>query len=97
MRCPFEYGILDGLLLLLRELVPQVDMPVAQLYIETGIWGSMWHRVAQALQVSTVGFDTWPSGSACGTAWRGPSSEYCRLWYMAIWGSMWHHVCRPSR
>lgn len=52
MRCPFEYGILDGLLLLLRELVPQVDMPVAQLYIETGIWGSMWHRVAQALQVS---------------------------------------------
>ncbi|KAK7088085.1 serine/threonine-protein kinase 36-like isoform X2 [Littorina saxatilis] len=53
VRCPFDYGILDGLLLLLRELVPQVDMPVAQLYIETGIWGSMWHRVAQALQVTS--------------------------------------------
>ena len=73
MRCPFEYGILDGLLLLLRELVPQVDMPVAQLYIETGIWGSMWHRVAQALQVSSVGFGTWPSGATCGTAWHRPS------------------------
>ncbi|XP_076434866.1 serine/threonine-protein kinase 36-like isoform X2 [Babylonia areolata] len=53
VRCPFDYGILDGLLLLLRELVPQVDMPVAQLYIETGIWGAMWHRVAQALQVTS--------------------------------------------
>ncbi|KAL8605032.1 hypothetical protein ACOMHN_018834 [Nucella lapillus] len=53
VRCPFDYGILDGLLLLLRELVPQVDMPVAQLYIDTGIWGAMWHRVAQALQVTS--------------------------------------------
>ena len=24
---------------------------MAQLYIETGIWGTLWHRVAQALQV----------------------------------------------
>nr|KAG5700609.1 hypothetical protein BaRGS_015405 [Batillaria attramentaria] len=53
VRCPFDYGILDGLLLLLRELVPQSDMPVAQLYIETGIWGAMWHRVAQAMQVTS--------------------------------------------
>lgn len=54
MRCPFDFGILDGLLLLLCELLPQVDMPIAQLYIETGIWGSMWHRVAQAMQVTTL-------------------------------------------
>ena len=29
----------------------QAEAPVAQLYIETGIWGTLWHRVAQALQV----------------------------------------------
>ena len=30
----------------------QSEGPVAQLYIETGIWGTLWHRVAQALQVT---------------------------------------------
>ncbi|PVD31308.1 hypothetical protein C0Q70_06720 [Pomacea canaliculata] len=54
VRCPFEFGILDGLLLLLCELLPQTDMPVAQLYIETGIWAAMWHRVAQAMQVTAL-------------------------------------------
>ena len=29
----------------------KADAPVAQLYIETGIWGTLWHRMAQALQV----------------------------------------------
>ncbi|XP_046556063.1 serine/threonine-protein kinase 36-like isoform X1 [Haliotis rubra] len=51
VRCPFDYGVLDGLLLLLCELLAQSDVPVAQLYIESGIWGTLWHRVAQALQV----------------------------------------------
>ncbi|KAL4223174.1 Serine/threonine-protein kinase 36 [Mactra antiquata] len=51
VRCPFDYGILDGLMLLLCEMLIQADAPVAQLYIETGIWGTLWHRVAQALQV----------------------------------------------
>lgn len=51
VRCPFDYGILDGLMLLLCEMLIQADAPVAQLYIEIGIWGTLWHRVAQALQV----------------------------------------------
>ncbi|XP_052245877.1 serine/threonine-protein kinase 36-like isoform X2 [Dreissena polymorpha] len=51
VRCPFDYGIMDGLMLLLCEMLVQADAPVAQLYIETGIWGTLWHRVAQALQV----------------------------------------------
>ncbi|XP_052801977.1 serine/threonine-protein kinase 36-like isoform X1 [Mya arenaria] len=51
VRCPFDYGIMDGLMLLLCEMLIQSDAPVAQLYIETGIWGTLWHRVAQALQV----------------------------------------------
>ncbi|KAK6192112.1 hypothetical protein SNE40_003650 [Patella caerulea] len=52
VRCPFDYGILDGLLLLLCELLSQADVPVAQLYIESGIWGTLWHRIAQALRVN---------------------------------------------
>lgn len=52
VRCPFDYGVLDGLLLLLCEMLAQSEGPVAQLYIETGIWGTLWHRVAQALQVT---------------------------------------------
>ena len=31
---------------------------MAQLYIETGIWGTLWHRVAQALQVTNPDTDT---------------------------------------
>ena len=30
---------------------PQADSPVASLYIESGIWGAMWHRIAQSMQV----------------------------------------------
>ena len=29
----------------------QADTPVASLYIESGIWGAMWHRIAQGVQV----------------------------------------------
>ncbi|XP_041347923.1 serine/threonine-protein kinase 36-like isoform X2 [Gigantopelta aegis] len=54
VRCPFDYGVLDGLLLLLCELLAQADVPVAQLYIESGIWNALWHRVAQALHVTDV-------------------------------------------
>ena len=32
-------------------VILQAEAPVAQLYIETGIWGTLWHPVAQALQV----------------------------------------------
>ncbi|KAL5015967.1 hypothetical protein ScPMuIL_005556 [Solemya velum] len=52
VRCPFDYGILDGLFLLLSEMLTQAEASVAELYIETGIWGALWHRMAQALQVT---------------------------------------------
>ncbi|VDI30045.1 fused, partial [Mytilus galloprovincialis] len=58
VRCPFDYGVLDGLLLLLCEMLAQTEGPVAQMYIETGIWGTLWHRVAQALQVINLETDT---------------------------------------
>ncbi|KAK3796590.1 hypothetical protein RRG08_057839 [Elysia crispata] len=51
VRPPFEYGVLDGLLMLLCDLLCGADTPVASLYIESGIWGAMWHRIAQGVQV----------------------------------------------
>ncbi|CAL1543188.1 unnamed protein product [Lymnaea stagnalis] len=54
VRPPFEYGVLDGLLMLLNELLSGTDSPVASLYIESGIWGAMWHRIAQGTQVISL-------------------------------------------
>lgn len=51
IRCPFDYGVLDGVLLLLCEVLSQSDMVMAQLLIDTGVWEILWHRMAQALQV----------------------------------------------
>ncbi|BFZ18847.1 hypothetical protein BsWGS_21886 [Bradybaena similaris] len=51
VRPPFEYGVLDGLLMLLNELLGGAESPVASLYIESGIWGAMWHRIAQGARV----------------------------------------------
>ena len=52
MRCPFEYGVLDGIVFLLYQLLAQGELPVAGMYIETGIWNVIWHRTAQMLQVT---------------------------------------------
>ncbi|XP_055861234.1 serine/threonine-protein kinase 36-like isoform X3 [Biomphalaria glabrata] len=54
VRPPFEFGVLDGLLMLLNELLCGSDSPVASLYIESGIWDAMWHRIAQGVQVINV-------------------------------------------
>ncbi|GAB1598160.1 serine/threonine-protein kinase 36-like [Argonauta hians] len=51
VRYPFDYGVLDGVLLLLCEVLAQGDIPMIQLFSETGVWDILWHRIAQALQV----------------------------------------------
>ncbi|XP_036360103.1 serine/threonine-protein kinase 36-like isoform X1 [Octopus sinensis] len=52
VRYPFDYGVLDGVLLLLCEVLAQGDIPMIQLFTETGVWDILWHRIAQALQVN---------------------------------------------
>ncbi|KAI0226993.1 Serine/threonine-protein kinase 36 [Lamellibrachia satsuma] len=51
VRCPFDYGVLDGIILLLSQLLAQTELPMASLYLDHGIWSILWHRVAQMLQV----------------------------------------------
>ncbi|CAH1801756.1 unnamed protein product [Owenia fusiformis] len=50
-KCPLEYGVLDGVLLLLCQLSMQSEVPIARMYIECGLWNAIWHRSAQALNV----------------------------------------------
>ncbi|KAH9525670.1 Serine/threonine-protein kinase 36 [Bulinus truncatus] len=45
---PFE--MLQACLSVFTDL-DQSDSPVASLYIESGIWSAMWHRIAQGVQV----------------------------------------------
>ena len=49
--CPFDYGVLDGVVLILTWLLVQGEVPMASLYIESGLWNILWHRVAQMLRV----------------------------------------------
>ncbi|XP_067934928.1 serine/threonine-protein kinase 36-like [Watersipora subatra] len=52
VRVPFDYGVLDGLLLLLNQMLEQSDrLPMAKVYIENGIWITLLHRLASTLHM----------------------------------------------
>ncbi|XP_070572421.1 serine/threonine-protein kinase 36-like [Ptychodera flava] len=52
VRCPFDYGVLDGLFLLLCQFVSVRDTAVADMVIDSNVWSMVWHRLAQMLRVS---------------------------------------------
>ncbi|ELU14949.1 hypothetical protein CAPTEDRAFT_150354 [Capitella teleta] len=52
IRCPFQYGVLDGAIFLLVQLLTQGEVPIASLYMESGIWNYQWNRVSQMLRIS---------------------------------------------
>ncbi|XP_038058960.1 serine/threonine-protein kinase 36-like isoform X2 [Patiria miniata] len=49
VRCPFDYGVLDGLLLLLCQFLSVGPSAVSRLLIESGVWQKLWHRLLQTL------------------------------------------------
>ncbi|XP_064647326.1 serine/threonine-protein kinase 36-like isoform X2 [Lineus longissimus] len=51
VRCPFDYGIFDGVLLLMCQLLMQAEGPIAKAIIDCGLWTILWHRLVQTLQV----------------------------------------------
>ncbi|XP_013385413.1 serine/threonine-protein kinase 36 [Lingula anatina] len=51
VRTPFDYGVLDGILQLLCQMLSSDQLPMARLYIESGIWNVLIHRLAQMMQV----------------------------------------------
>ncbi|XP_071946341.1 serine/threonine-protein kinase 36-like [Antedon mediterranea] len=52
IRCPFDYGVLDGLILLLCQFLSVEEKTASQLLIESGVWKMLWYRLSQALGVS---------------------------------------------
>ncbi|XP_074643571.1 serine/threonine-protein kinase 36-like [Tubulanus polymorphus] len=51
VRCPFDYGIFDGVLLLMCQLLMQAEGPIARAILDCGLWTILWHRLVQMLQV----------------------------------------------
>ncbi|XP_022108847.1 serine/threonine-protein kinase 36-like [Acanthaster planci] len=49
VRCPFDYGVLDGLLLLLCQFLSVGPSAVSRLLIESGVWQMLWQRLLQTL------------------------------------------------
>lgn len=54
VRCPFDYGILDGLLLLLCQFLSIDQTAVSRYLIESGVWELVWHRLMQTLGIQEV-------------------------------------------
>eukprot|EP00057_Strongylocentrotus_purpuratus_P007030 XP_011661504.1 PREDICTED: serine/threonine-protein kinase 36 [Strongylocentrotus purpuratus] len=54
VRCPFDYGILDGLLLLLCQFLSIDQTMVSRYLIEMGVWELIWHRLMQTLGVQEI-------------------------------------------
>ncbi|KAF6036508.1 STK36 [Bugula neritina] len=58
VRVPFEFGILDGLLLLLNQILEQSErLPMAKVYIDNGIWITLLHRLASTLRMQNEAID----------------------------------------
>lgn len=53
VRVPFDYGVLDGTILLLNVMLAQGEstVPMAKIFLESGMWTTLLHRLAQALGV----------------------------------------------
>ncbi|XP_077995717.1 serine/threonine-protein kinase 36-like [Glandiceps talaboti] len=52
VRCPFDYGVLDGLLLLLCQFLSVRESTVANLVLDSNVWSMVWHRLIQMLRVN---------------------------------------------
>jgi fused-like protein len=50
VKCPFNYGIFDGLLMLLNQMLNQGEQMMADQFLETQLWDLLWSRVSQSLK-----------------------------------------------
>ncbi|XP_033099504.1 serine/threonine-protein kinase 36-like [Anneissia japonica] len=60
IRCPFDYGVLDGLILLLCQFLSVEEKTASQLLIESGVWKMMWYRLSQALGINNDADNSMP-------------------------------------
>lgn len=57
VKCPFNYGIFDGLLMLLNQMLNQGEQMIADQFLETQLWDLLWSRVSQALKPAAATTD----------------------------------------
>lgn len=50
VRCPFKNGILDGLIMLLNQMLLQGEQLMSDLFLEFNLWNLLWTRVCQSLK-----------------------------------------------
>ncbi len=50
VKPPFNYGILDGLLMLLNQMLNQGEQMIADQILESHLWDYLWTRVLQSLK-----------------------------------------------
>ena len=50
VQCPFNYGVLDGLLMLLNQMLNQGEQMIADQFLETRLWDMLWSKVSNSLK-----------------------------------------------
>lgn len=50
VKCPFKYGVIDGLVMLLNQMLTQGEQMIADQFLETGLWDLLWQRIATFLK-----------------------------------------------
>jgi fused len=50
VKCPFKNGILDGLIMLLNQMLLQGEQMISDLFLEFNLWNLLWSRVCQSLK-----------------------------------------------
>ncbi|CAF0816845.1 unnamed protein product, partial [Brachionus calyciflorus] len=50
VKCPFKYGVIDGLLMLLNQMLTQGEQMIADQFLETNLWDLLWQRISQFLK-----------------------------------------------
>ncbi len=50
VKPPFNYGVLDGLLMLLNQMLDQGEQMIADQLLDSHLWDYLWARVLQSLK-----------------------------------------------
>lgn len=48
---PYNHGLLDGVIEMIKQLVTGGDGPAAREFMDCGSWNALWHRLAHSLHV----------------------------------------------
>ncbi|RNA34071.1 Serine threonine- kinase 36 [Brachionus plicatilis] len=50
VKCPFNYGVIDGLIMLLNQMLTQGEQMIADQFLDTNLWDLLWQRIGTFLK-----------------------------------------------